>query len=108
MGPQHTSHHHKQHQKPLFSLCFQHIRSMFGLIVAGRLVRTHALLPRPALTVRLFRQQVDTVPVQTDVNQFVFTVPQADAVNHFVVFLTGAEPLPEGYSHHQAQYRALC
>nr|CAG4645801.1 EOG090X0D82 [Lynceus sp. MCZ IZ 141354] len=51
--------------------------SFFGLIVSGRLVQTDF-------------QQFGT-------NQFLTTVPDADNVNHIVVFLTGVQPLPEGF-----------
>eukprot|EP00042_Codosiga_hollandica_P030936 m.183458 g.183458 ORF g.183458 m.183458 type:complete len:208 (-) comp53499_c0_seq1:192-815(-) len=51
---------------------------MFGLIVAGRLV--------------------DTGAVQTDMNKFMFSVPNSESVNHFVVFLLGSEPIIEGHA----------
>nr|CAG4646558.1 EOG090X0D82 [Macrothrix elegans] len=50
---------------------------MFGLIVSGRLVQTD------------FTQVSDT--------QFVVTIPDADNINHLVVFLTGTLPFPEGF-----------
>ncbi|XP_056647754.1 protein OPI10 homolog [Diorhabda carinulata] len=49
---------------------------MFGLIVSGRLVQTE------------FQQISET--------QVVTTIPDADNINHIVVFLTGAIPFPEG------------
>ncbi|XP_011306503.1 protein OPI10 homolog [Fopius arisanus] len=49
---------------------------MFGIIVSGRLVETN-------------------IP-QINVNQFLINVPDADNVNHIVVFLTGTIPFPEG------------
>lgn len=48
--------------------------SLFGLIVSGRLVQTDF-------------QQVDS-------NKFLITIPNADSINHVVVFLTGLQPLP--------------
>ncbi|KAL7307139.1 protein OPI10 homolog [Trichogramma pretiosum] len=50
--------------------------SMLGLIVSGRLVQT------------------DFQPVSD--HQFLITVPDADDINHIVVFLTGSIPLAEG------------
>lgn len=49
---------------------------MFGLIVSGRLVQTDA-------------QQVSE-------NQFLFNIPEADNINHVVVFMTGQMPFPDG------------
>lgn len=49
---------------------------MLGIIVSGRLVQTD------------FQQIGD--------NQFLITVPDADNINHIVVFLTGTVPFPEG------------
>ncbi|KAL6261325.1 hypothetical protein P5V15_008845 [Pogonomyrmex californicus] len=49
---------------------------MLGIIVAGRLVQTDF-------------QQVGE-------NQFLITVPDADNINHIVVFLTGTIPFPDG------------
>ncbi|XP_012266313.1 protein OPI10 homolog [Athalia rosae] len=49
---------------------------MFGLIVSGRLVQTD------------FQQVGET--------QYIITIPDADNVNHIVVFLTGTVPFPEG------------
>ncbi|EFN62288.1 Protein OPI10-like protein [Camponotus floridanus] len=49
---------------------------MFGIIVAGRLVQTD------------FHQIGE--------NQFLITVPDADNINHIVVFLTGIIPFPDG------------
>lgn len=48
---------------------------MFGVIVAGRLVQTDF-------------QQVSEM-------QFLITIPDADNVNHLVVFLTGVQAFPE-------------
>jgi hypothetical protein len=50
--------------------------AMFGLIVSGRPVQTEF-------------QPISEV-------QFVATIPDADSINHIVVFLTGAIPFPEG------------
>lgn len=47
-----------------------------GVIVSGRLVQTD------------FQQITDT--------QFLINIPEADNVNHVVVFLTGTTPFPEG------------
>lgn len=49
---------------------------MLGLIVSGRLVQTD------------FQQLSET--------QFLITIPDADNINHIVVFLTGTIPFPEG------------
>ncbi|EZA59525.1 protein OPI10 homolog [Ooceraea biroi] len=49
---------------------------MLGVLVAGRLPQTDF-------------QQVGE-------NQFLFTVPEADNINHIVVFLTGTIPFPDG------------
>ncbi|KAK7500357.1 hypothetical protein BaRGS_00008264 [Batillaria attramentaria] len=49
---------------------------MFGIIVSGRLVQTDA-------------QQVNE-------NQFLFNIPEADNINHVVVFMTGQMPFPDG------------
>nr|CAG4642026.1 EOG090X0D82 [Eurycercus lamellatus] len=50
---------------------------MFGLIVSGRLVQTDF-------------QQISAT-------QFVITVPDADSINHLVIFLTGTIPFPDGF-----------
>ncbi|CAH2011744.1 unnamed protein product [Acanthoscelides obtectus] len=50
--------------------------AMFGVIVSGRLVQT------------------EFTPISD--RQFVTTIPDADNINHIVVFLTGAVPFPEG------------
>ncbi|CAH1787190.1 unnamed protein product [Owenia fusiformis] len=49
--------------------------NMFGVIVAGRLVQT------------------DCLPIGD--TRFVFNIPEADNINHVVVFMTGATPFPE-------------
>jgi len=49
--------------------------SVFGMVVAGRLVSTDFQL--------------------VDETHFALTVPEADDVRHIVVFLTGSQPLPE-------------
>ncbi|XP_071874508.1 protein OPI10 homolog isoform X1 [Bombus fervidus] len=49
---------------------------MLGIIVSGRLVQTDF-------------QRIGE-------NQFLITVPDADNINHIVVFLTGAIPFPDG------------
>jgi len=51
---------------------------MFGCIVAGRLVQTDV-------------KQVDS-------NKYVFELPQAQDINHIVVFLTGTMPFPDGFA----------
>ncbi|XP_061178263.1 protein Hikeshi-like [Saccostrea echinata] len=50
---------------------------MFGLIVAGRLVQTDV--------------------TQVSENQFLFNIPDADDINHLVIFLTGQIPFPDGF-----------
>ena len=50
--------------------------SMFGLIVAGRLVSTNW-------------EQISATNVVSE-------IPDADSVNHLVVFLTGSIPFPDG------------
>ncbi|RWS16355.1 protein OPI10-like protein [Dinothrombium tinctorium] len=52
--------------------------SMFAVIVSGRLVQTNF-------------EAVDT-------SKFLLTIPDADNINHIVVFLTGSNPLPLGYA----------
>jgi len=52
---------------------------MFGLIVSGRLVQT------------------DFVQVPNDPAKFVVNIPQADGINHVVLFLTGVTPFPQGF-----------
>ncbi|CAG5116333.1 unnamed protein product [Candidula unifasciata] len=49
---------------------------MFGIIVAGRLVQTD------------FHRVSET--------QFLFNIPEADSINHVVIFMTGQTPFPEG------------
>ncbi|BFZ16116.1 hypothetical protein BsWGS_19155 [Bradybaena similaris] len=49
---------------------------MFGIIVAGRLVQT------------------DFHPVSE--TQFLFNIPEADSINHVVIFMTGQTPFPDG------------
>ncbi|XP_045465889.1 protein OPI10 homolog [Harmonia axyridis] len=49
---------------------------MFGVIVSGRLVQT------------------EFQPISH--SQFLTTIPDADNINHVVVFLTGISPFPEG------------
>uniref|UniRef100_A0A914VYA1 Hikeshi-like domain-containing protein n=1 Tax=Plectus sambesii TaxID=2011161 RepID=A0A914VYA1_9BILA len=49
--------------------------NVFGIIVAGRLLQTDF--------------------VQAGETQFVATIPEADTINHVVVFLTGVQPFPE-------------
>lgn len=49
---------------------------MLGLIVSGRLVQTDF-------------QQIKE-------NQFIITIPDADNINHIVIFLMGTIPFPEG------------
>ncbi|CAG9783390.1 unnamed protein product [Diatraea saccharalis] len=50
--------------------------NVFGLLVSGRLVQT------------------DFMPLSE--TQFLVTIPEADAINHAAVFLTGVTPLPAG------------
>lgn len=40
--------------------------------------------------------QVDTQPQQVSDNQFLFNIPEADNINHVVVFMTGQMPFPDG------------
>ncbi|CAD5225781.1 unnamed protein product [Bursaphelenchus okinawaensis] len=49
---------------------------IFGVIVAGRLIQTDF--------------------VQAGETEFVCEIPNADAINHLVVFLTGVQPFPDG------------
>ena len=49
---------------------------MFGLILSGQLVQTDFQL--------------------VGKKQFLINVPNADNVNHIVIFLTGTMPFPEG------------
>ncbi|KAI8783467.1 hypothetical protein BgiMline_023652 [Biomphalaria glabrata] len=49
---------------------------MFGIIVSGRLVQT------------------DFHPVNE--TQFLFNIPEADNINHVVIFMTGQTPFPDG------------
>ena len=53
------------------------IMAMFGLILAGQLVRTDSRVVSPT--------------------QVVFDIPDASKSNHVVVFLTGTTPFPEGH-----------
>ncbi|XP_064634049.1 protein Hikeshi-like [Lineus longissimus] len=48
---------------------------MFGILVAGRLVQTEF--------------------IQTSETQFLFNIPDADSINHIVVFMTGQVPFPD-------------
>ncbi|KAK8376399.1 hypothetical protein O3P69_009797 [Scylla paramamosain] len=50
--------------------------NLFGIIVSGRLVQTN------------FQQCGET--------QFLTVIPEADNINHVVVFLTGTQPFPDG------------
>ncbi|XP_064106688.1 protein OPI10 homolog [Macrobrachium nipponense] len=50
--------------------------NLFGIIVSGRLVQTN------------FEQVGET--------QFLTVIPEADNINHVVVFLTGSQPFPVG------------
>lgn len=50
--------------------------NLFGIIVSGRLVQTN------------FEQVGET--------QFLTVIPEADNINHVVVFLTGTQPFPDG------------
>lgn len=50
---------------------------MFGLIVSGRLVQT------------------DFHPVSE--TQFLFNIPEADKINHVVIFMTGQTPFPDDF-----------
>ena len=49
---------------------------MFAVVIAGRLVQTDVC--------------------RVDATKFVFTILDLENVNHIVVFMTGAEPFPEG------------
>ena len=40
--------------------------------------------------------QVQTESQQVSENQFLFNIPEADNINHVVVFMTGQMPFPEG------------
>ena len=50
-----------------------------------------------SLLLSLITDQVDTAPVQTDVDKFLFTIPEPESVNHFVIFLLGTEPLDPAF-----------
>eukprot|EP00794_Sanderia_malayensis_P016997 gene16997-18709_t len=50
---------------------------MFGCLVSGRLVTTDFL--------------------QISEKQVVFNLPDCESINHVVIFLTGAQPFPEGF-----------
>ncbi len=52
--------------------------SMFGCIAAGRLV--------------------DLAPQQTDVNKFVFALPEPESINHIVLFMCGTVPFEPGFA----------
>lgn len=41
--------------------------------------------------------QVQTNFTQVDPTHFVINIPEADSINHLVVFLTGAIPFPDGF-----------
>lgn len=49
---------------------------MFAILVSGRLVQTNYEL--------------------VSENRFLFTIPEADTINHVAVFMTGTTPFPEG------------
>lgn len=49
---------------------------MFAILVSGRLVQTNYELVAE--------------------NRFIFTIPEADTINHIAVFMTGTTPFPEG------------
>ena len=49
--------------------------SVFGMIVAGRLVSTDFQV--------------------VDETHFIINVPEADNIRHIIVFLTGSQPLPD-------------
>ncbi|KAH3886071.1 protein Hikeshi-like [Dreissena polymorpha] len=51
--------------------------TMFGILVSGRLVQTECQL--------------------VSENQVLFNIPEADNINHIVVFMTGQVSFPEGY-----------
>lgn len=42
----------------------------------------------------IFKVQTDFQQVET--SKFLITIPEADNINHLVVFLTGLIPLPDG------------
>jgi hypothetical protein len=44
----------------------------------------------------LFCFQAQTQYEQISETQVLFTIPEADSINHIVVFMTGATPFPEG------------
>lgn len=70
----------------------------FAIIVSGRLVRKSVLLyfsfSQVPLSLHLFQVQTDFQLVES--NKFLITIPNADNINHLVVFMTGLCPLPEG------------
>ena len=73
----------------------------FAIIVSGRLVSainsiliccTHFL----NLFVSIISPQVQTDFQQVENNKFLITIPEADNINHLVVFMTGSCPFPDG------------
>lgn len=71
---------------------------MFGCIVSGRLVssrKTHYQQHPHQHLLRSF-VQVQTDFQQVGDSQFLINIPEADHINHIVVFLTGTMPLPLG------------
>jgi hypothetical protein len=42
-----------------------------------------------------FHFQVQTEFTQVSETQFVFNIPEADGINHIVVFMTGQQPFPD-------------
>lgn len=68
---------------------------MFGVIVSGRLVRIYR---RKQIIFYRFHLllQVQTEFQQISETQVVTTIPDADNINHIVVFLTGTMPFPGG------------
>ena len=73
-----------------------------GVIVSGRLVNKHSSCSVVASTnscrinVHLYYLQVQTDFQQITDVQYLINIPEADNVNHVVVFLTGTTPFAEG------------
>ena len=68
---------------------------MFAIIVSGRLVSWSISLVY-WLFLFIYFVQPQTEFVQVDNSKFLITIPNADNINHIVVFMTGVTPFPDG------------